>query len=196
VPEDYIEGGYGNAPDAPQYQGVQFHDGTVVVRWLTQFRSTSVWPDFDEFEAVHGHPDYGTRIEWTDDLVAGIPALERDLEVAEDQANNLAGDVAAFVAERGEADFVTKITAQQWDVLKAERDALLAERDELAAVGGTAAMTIIKLRGRVTELERVLRECVKVLQGCDYSIQRVPLGVTAIIFKALDALDATTEPTP
>lgn len=64
VPEHYIEGGYGNAPNAPQFQGVEFDDGTVVVRWLTRFRSTSVWPDFAEFEAVHGHADYDTRIEW------------------------------------------------------------------------------------------------------------------------------------
>jgi len=64
VPEHYVEGGYGNSPDEAQFQGVQFDDGTVVVRWLTKFRSTSIWPDFAEFEAVHGHADYETRIEW------------------------------------------------------------------------------------------------------------------------------------
>jgi hypothetical protein len=66
VPEHYVDGGYGNAPDEPQFQGVQFDDGTVAVRWLTQYRSTSIWPDFAEFEAVHGHADYETRIMWAD----------------------------------------------------------------------------------------------------------------------------------
>jgi hypothetical protein len=65
VPEHYIEGGYGNPPDVAQFQGVEFDDGTVAVRWLTQYRSTSIWPDFAEFQAVHGHADYGTRIEWS-----------------------------------------------------------------------------------------------------------------------------------
>ena len=64
IPEHYIDGGYGNHPDEPQFQGVQFDDGTVVVRWLTQFKSTSVWPNYEEFEAVHGHADYGTKVEW------------------------------------------------------------------------------------------------------------------------------------
>jgi hypothetical protein len=64
VPEHYIEGGYGNQPDEPQFQGVEFNDGTVVVRWLTQYRSTSVWTNFAEFQAVHGHSDYETRIVW------------------------------------------------------------------------------------------------------------------------------------
>ena len=67
VPEHYIEGGYGNAGDQAQYEGVQFTDGTVACRWLTEFRSTSLWASFDEFMAVHGHADYGTRIEWLDE---------------------------------------------------------------------------------------------------------------------------------
>jgi|SRR5690242_16468262 len=46
------------------YQGVVFEDGTVAVRWLTRFRSTVFWPDYDTFYAVHGHPEYGTRIDW------------------------------------------------------------------------------------------------------------------------------------
>jgi hypothetical protein len=64
VPTHYVEGGYGNQPDEPQFEGVEFDDGTVAVRWLTQYRSTSLWPNFTEFEAVHGHADYETRIEW------------------------------------------------------------------------------------------------------------------------------------
>lgn len=66
VPANYIEGGYGNLPDEPQYEGVVFSDGTTVLRWLTKYRSTSVWPTFEEMEQVHGHPDYDTYIEWLD----------------------------------------------------------------------------------------------------------------------------------
>lgn len=53
-----------NRGESADYQGVVFDDGTVVVRWLTAYRSHSVWPDYATFYAVHGHPEYGTRIEW------------------------------------------------------------------------------------------------------------------------------------
>lgn len=66
VPEGYIAGGYGNLPHEIQYEGVVFSDGTTVLRWRTQYRSTSVWSSFEEMERVHGHPDYETRIEWLD----------------------------------------------------------------------------------------------------------------------------------
>ena len=65
-PEGYIEGGYANPPREPQFEGVVFSDGTVVLRWLTEHRSHSVWASFEEMMAVHGHPEYGSRIEWTD----------------------------------------------------------------------------------------------------------------------------------
>jgi hypothetical protein len=55
-----------NAPELPQYQGVIFADGTCVMRWLTAKRSWSVWDSFAEAFAVHGHPEYGTRIVWPD----------------------------------------------------------------------------------------------------------------------------------
>lgn len=53
-----------NTPELPQYQGVIFADGTCVMRWLTVKRSWSVWDSFAEAFAVHGHPEYGTRIVW------------------------------------------------------------------------------------------------------------------------------------
>lgn len=65
-PEHYKEGGYANAPDEPQYEGVVFSTGHVAVNWLTQHRSISVWDSFEELMAVHGHPEYGTRIDWVD----------------------------------------------------------------------------------------------------------------------------------
>lgn len=62
-PEGYVEKGHANA-EGVQYEGVVFSDGSVVIRWLTQFNSHSVWKDYDTFYAVHGHPEYGTVIEW------------------------------------------------------------------------------------------------------------------------------------
>lgn len=65
-PQEYYDKGVANPPDDPQYEGVVFSDGTVVLRWLTTFRSHSLWSDYDSFFAVHGHPEYGTRIDWLD----------------------------------------------------------------------------------------------------------------------------------
>jgi hypothetical protein len=63
-PQTYYEQGAANPPDEPQYEGVVFDDGTVAVRWLTQYRSHSIWPDYQTFYEIHGHPEYGTIIEW------------------------------------------------------------------------------------------------------------------------------------
>lgn len=58
-----------NAPEDPQYEGVVFTDGTCVIRWLTAIGSTSVFESFDACMKIHGHPEYGTRIEWHDDIL-------------------------------------------------------------------------------------------------------------------------------
>lgn len=63
-PDSYREGGYANAPDEAQLEGVVFSDGTVAVRWLTSLRSLSYWADFATFESVHGHPEYESEIIW------------------------------------------------------------------------------------------------------------------------------------
>ena len=65
-PEEYYAQGAANSPDEPQFEGVVFSDGTVAVRWLTKFRSHSVWASFDDLDAIHGHPEYGTRMDWLD----------------------------------------------------------------------------------------------------------------------------------
>jgi hypothetical protein len=44
-------------------EGVQFHDGTVVIRWFGDDASTVVWPDIASAEKVHGHGGR-TRIVW------------------------------------------------------------------------------------------------------------------------------------
>lgn len=65
-PQEYVDKGITNAGGDADYEGAVFSDGTVVIRWLTQFRSHSVWADWNSFYQVHGHPEYGTRIEFAD----------------------------------------------------------------------------------------------------------------------------------
>jgi len=57
-----------NDSGEPQFEGVQFTDGTVVVRWLTPSRSHSIWDSMETLKKVHiyAHPDYGTKIIWSD----------------------------------------------------------------------------------------------------------------------------------
>lgn len=46
-------------------EGIQFTDGTVVIRWYGVHPSTVVWPSIDDAMAVHGHQG-STEIQWTD----------------------------------------------------------------------------------------------------------------------------------
>jgi len=45
--------------------GVQFDDGHVAVRWVSQAPSTSLWDGVDDLLAVHGHRGE-TVIQWLD----------------------------------------------------------------------------------------------------------------------------------
>ena len=65
-PAEYRDQGTANAPDEAQFEGIVFSDGTVAVRWLTMHRSTSLWPDLETLEKVHGHPEYETAWRWLD----------------------------------------------------------------------------------------------------------------------------------
>jgi hypothetical protein len=58
-----------NAPDAPQYEGVVFTDGTCALRWMTAKKSTSVWASLSDMLDIHGHAEYGTYIVWGDGRV-------------------------------------------------------------------------------------------------------------------------------
>ena len=70
VVEDWEKSNYNNA-DEPQFEGIEFHDGTCAIRWFTEIRSVSFWDSVDDMKKVHihAHPDYGTRIEWSDGKV-------------------------------------------------------------------------------------------------------------------------------
>ena len=63
-PADYLPKGIARPPEEVQLEGIEFSDGTVVVRWLTLEHSTAVFPSFEMFRQIHGHPEYGTEIEW------------------------------------------------------------------------------------------------------------------------------------
>jgi hypothetical protein len=65
-PEEYRDKGITNSGTSADYEGVIFSDGTVVIRWLTEFRSHSVWSGWRDFYQVHGHPEYGTVIDFHD----------------------------------------------------------------------------------------------------------------------------------
>ncbi len=55
----------------PQFEAAVFSDGRVAQRWLTASRSMVWWDSWDDLCKVHiyAHPDYGTRIVWSDDEV-------------------------------------------------------------------------------------------------------------------------------
>lgn len=82
APASYAAAGTANPPGEPQFQGAVFDDGTVAVRWLTAFHSTSLWENLEALEAVHGHPEYETEWRWSGDdpgLTAAPFRLIRDI---------------------------------------------------------------------------------------------------------------------
>jgi hypothetical protein len=46
-------------------QGVEFPDGFVLMRWLGQIRSVSIFNSIDEVDEIHGHQGC-TKILWVD----------------------------------------------------------------------------------------------------------------------------------
>lgn len=47
-------------------EGVQFTDGRVVLRWISDTSSIVIYNNIDEAIAIHGHEGY-TVLEWDDD---------------------------------------------------------------------------------------------------------------------------------
>ena len=47
-------------------EGVEFSDGSVVISWLTKYKSLGIYPSYSEFKAVHidSHPDNDSEIIW------------------------------------------------------------------------------------------------------------------------------------
>lgn len=96
-PAEYSEKGITNASDElADYEGCIYSDGTVVIRWLTQYRSHSVWACWDDFYRVHGHEEYGTKILFADEGDAGKQAAALlDLPLPENDAG--AGTVRGYL---------------------------------------------------------------------------------------------------
>jgi hypothetical protein len=46
-------------------EGVVFTDGTVVIRWTVEYRSTAIYASVADLMAIHGH-DGSTRMHWVD----------------------------------------------------------------------------------------------------------------------------------
>jgi len=46
-------------------EGLEFTDGRVVLRWLSEHRSTVIWDSIESVEVIHGH-DGRTKIRWVD----------------------------------------------------------------------------------------------------------------------------------
>lgn len=46
-------------------EGVEFADGTVALRWLSETASTAVFASIDDVQKIHGH-DGATRVVWVD----------------------------------------------------------------------------------------------------------------------------------
>ena len=63
-----------NEADKVQFEGVIFWDNTVAIRWHTETRSVSFWDNIEDLKKVHiyAHPDYGTRIEYSDSTVENL----------------------------------------------------------------------------------------------------------------------------
>lgn len=44
-------------------EGVQFHDGQVVISWFGRHHTIEISPDIETVERIHGH-NGNTKIEW------------------------------------------------------------------------------------------------------------------------------------
>ena len=58
---------YGES-DEVQFEMCEFTDGKVAQRWRVGARSCVWWDSLHDLYTIHvyAHPDYGTRIEWSD----------------------------------------------------------------------------------------------------------------------------------
>ncbi|QNE18236.1 hypothetical protein F1D05_10430 [Kribbella qitaiheensis] len=46
-------------------EGIQFSDGSVALRWLSQYPCTAVWESLEALLAIHGHSG-STVVRWID----------------------------------------------------------------------------------------------------------------------------------
>lgn len=60
-----------NDSDQVQFEACVFSDGKTAQRWLTPTGSMVWWDSWEDLCKVHiyAHPDYGTRVEWSDGTI-------------------------------------------------------------------------------------------------------------------------------
>ncbi|MGA8329662.1 MAG: hypothetical protein WB777_10255 [Mycobacterium sp.] len=58
-------------PDEVQFEMCEFTDGRVAQRWRVVARSCVWWDSLRDLYTIHiyAHPEYGTRVEWSDGKV-------------------------------------------------------------------------------------------------------------------------------
>jgi len=68
--DEFEQDNYGE-PDEVQFEMCVFSDGRVAQRWLIGAGSCVWWDDLEHLYKVHiyAHPDYGTRVEWSNGKV-------------------------------------------------------------------------------------------------------------------------------
>ena len=111
-------------------QGVEFDDGTCVLRWMTQFKSTAFYASAADLEAVHGHGGK-TSIQWQE----GVPSL-----VVNDTA------VAEKISELVDRGYHLAKALQD---MQASKDGAYRERDLCVAL--LAALTSLMEKGERSE---------------------------------------------
>jgi hypothetical protein len=64
---EFEQAHYGE-PDEVQFEMCEFTDGRVAQRWRVGARSCAWWDSLQDLYTIHiyAHPDYGTRVEWSD----------------------------------------------------------------------------------------------------------------------------------
>lgn len=92
-----------NSPDAPQFCGAIFPDGSVAVKWLTAVRSVSVFNSLEDVITIHGHPEYGTELQFLDGDTPGI-WLSRVEKHALSCREQLGGKLVYTVGETGQLE--------------------------------------------------------------------------------------------
>ena len=70
--------------------GVEFDDGTAVMRWRGETCSTSIWTSIADLLAVHGH-DGATRLRWVDDAFPSPGELEEAAAVVDETVTTVPG---------------------------------------------------------------------------------------------------------
>jgi hypothetical protein len=66
----FEQANYGE-PDEVQFEMCEFTDGRVAQRWRVGARCCAWWDSLHDLYTIHiyAHPDYGTRVEWSDGCV-------------------------------------------------------------------------------------------------------------------------------